>query len=149
MKKDSALDGKICFSIYTANKKFNNFYKQVLKQYGLTYQQYMVMFVLWQHEPLSVKQLGKYIDLDSGTLSPLLKRLQKSGWITKSRSLEDERLISIAITEKARKAKNEIINRVNESTEEIGLSRDEIYHAFEIIDNINTHLIRANSQNKN
>lgn len=79
-------DEQLCFGIYNANKKFNRFYQDVLSQYGLTYPQYFVLLVLWEHAPITVRELGSYVNLDSGTLTPLLKRLESKGWITKSRS---------------------------------------------------------------
>ncbi|MEV8536707.1 MarR family transcriptional regulator [Streptomyces sp. NPDC051211] len=93
------LDGQICFSLNAATRAFGGLYRIVLKDLGLTYPQYLVMLVLWEHGEMPVKQLGHHLRLDSGTLSPLLKRLEATGLIRRERSAEDERSVHAHLTE--------------------------------------------------
>ncbi|GEK03706.1 MULTISPECIES: MarR family winged helix-turn-helix transcriptional regulator [unclassified Streptomyces] len=92
------LDRQICFSLHAASRAFNGVYRVVLKDLGLTYPQYLVMLVLWEHGDLPVKKLGEHLRLDSGTLSPLLKRLEAAGLVTRERSAHDERSVRVGLT---------------------------------------------------
>lgn len=123
--KPIRLDGQLCFQVYSANKKFNHFYQQALKPFDLTYPQYIAMLTLWQYAPLSVKQLGEYLHLDSGTLTPLLKRLESHGWITRRRSESDERTVVIELTEYAKKKRDNVFERVNNCFDILGLTPEE------------------------
>ncbi|MER5867356.1 MarR family transcriptional regulator [Kitasatospora sp. NPDC002040] len=93
------LDRQICFSLHAASRAFGGVYRTLLKDLGLTYPQYLVMLVLWEHGELPVKQIGAHLRLDSGTLSPLLKRLEAAGYVHRARSTEDERSVTIRLTE--------------------------------------------------
>ncbi len=92
------LDQQICFSLNAASRAFNGVYRVVLKDLGLTYPQYLVMLVLWEHGELPVKKLGEHLRLDSGTLSPLLKRLEAAGLVRRERSAHDERSVRVRPT---------------------------------------------------
>ncbi|MFJ7206663.1 MarR family winged helix-turn-helix transcriptional regulator [Streptomyces sp. NPDC098789] len=92
------LDGQICFALNAASRAFGGLYRIVLKDLGLTYPQYLVMLVLWERGEMPVKQLGQHLRLDSGTLSPLLKRLEAAGLIRRERSTEDERSVHAVLT---------------------------------------------------
>ncbi|MFE5945589.1 MarR family winged helix-turn-helix transcriptional regulator [Streptomyces sp. NPDC056480] len=103
------LDHQICFSLHAATRAFNGVYREALKELGLTYPQYLAMLVLWEHGELPVKGIGERLRLDSGTLSPLLKRLETAGYVERRRSPEDERSVTVrptaegaALKEKAR-----------------------------------------------
>lgn len=93
------LDGQICFALGAANRAFGGLYRVVLKDLGLTYPQYLVMLVLWEHGEMPVKELGQHLRLDSGTLSPLLKRLESAGLLVRERSAADERSVRVRPTE--------------------------------------------------
>jgi DNA-binding MarR family transcriptional regulator len=93
------LDQQICFSLNAASRAFGSVYRVILKDLGLTYPQYLVMLVLWEHGDLPVKKLGERLRLDSGTLSPLLKRLEAAGLIRRERSARDERSVEVRLTE--------------------------------------------------
>src|SRR3954467_13052985 len=84
------LDQQICFSLNAASRAFGSVYRVILKDLGITYPQYLVLLVLWEHGDLPVKKLGEHLRLDSGTLSPLLKRLETAGLVRRERSAEDE-----------------------------------------------------------
>jgi DNA-binding MarR family transcriptional regulator len=92
------LGNQLCFAIYSTAHAFNRFYKPLLDRLGLTYPQYLVMLVLWERDGLPVKDIGERLFLDSGTLTPLLKRLEAAGLIKRTRSTEDERQVLIALT---------------------------------------------------
>ncbi|MFE7166430.1 MarR family winged helix-turn-helix transcriptional regulator [Streptomyces sp. NPDC057616] len=92
------LDQQICFSLNAATRAFGGVYRVLLKDLGLTYPQYLVMLVLWEHGDLPVKKLGEHLRLDSGTLSPLLKRLEAAGLVRRERSTRDERSVEVGLT---------------------------------------------------
>ncbi|WP_405016274.1 MarR family transcriptional regulator [Kitasatospora sp. NBC_00070] len=93
------LDRQICFTVQAASRAFNGVYRTLLKDLGLTYPQYLAMLVLWEHGELPVKQIGERLRLDSGTLSPLLKRLEATGYVRRTRSTEDERSVTVGLTD--------------------------------------------------
>ncbi|MER6471117.1 MarR family transcriptional regulator [Streptomyces collinus] len=93
------LDRQICFSLHAASRAFNGVYRVILKDLGLTYPQYLVMLVLWERDDLPVKKLGEQLRLDSGTLSPLVKRLEAAGLVRRERSAQDERSVRVRLTE--------------------------------------------------
>ena len=93
------LDQQICFSLNAASRAFGGVYRVVLKDLGLTYPQYLVMLVLWEHGELPVKKVGEHLRLDSGTLSPLLKRLEAAGLVRRERSARDERSVVVGLTD--------------------------------------------------
>lgn len=92
------LDHQVCFSLHAASRAFGGVYRNALKDLGLTYPQYLVMLVLWEHGPQPVKTIGERLRLDSGTLSPLLKRLETAGLVRRERSSEDERSVTVQLT---------------------------------------------------
>src|SRR5260221_11600731 len=92
------LDNQLCFAVYSTAHAFNRVYKPLLDQLGLTYPQYLVMLVLWERDGVPVKDIGERLHLDSGTLTPLLKRLEAAQLIKRTRSTEDERQGLIALT---------------------------------------------------
>ena len=101
------LDNQICFAIYSAAHAFNRVYKPLLDRLGLTYPQYLVMLVLWERDGLTVKEIGERLFLDSGTLTPLLKRLEAAGRVRRTRDSEDERQVRITLTEAGRTLKQQ------------------------------------------
>ncbi|MER7848729.1 MarR family transcriptional regulator [Kitasatospora sp. NPDC096077] len=92
------LDQQICFSLNAAARSFGGVYRVLLRDLGLTYPQYLVMLVLWEDGDLPVKRIGERLRLDSGTLSPLLKRLEAAGLVRRERSPEDERSVTVSLT---------------------------------------------------
>jgi len=93
------LANQLCFAVYSTAHAFNKVYKPLLDPLGLTYPQYLVMLILWDEDEVTVKDLGQRLQLDSGTLTPLLKRLEANGLVTRRRSEQDERRVVIALTE--------------------------------------------------
>src|SRR5581483_5381151 len=92
------LDNQICFAVYSAAHAFNRVYKPLLDRLGLTYPQYLVMLALWERDGVPLKDIGERLFLDSGTLTPLLKRLQAAGLVKRTRSTGDGRQVLIALT---------------------------------------------------
>ncbi len=99
------LKNQLCFPMYACSRKIVGSYTPYLKPLGLTYTQYIVLMVLWEKESLNVGQLGEILYLDAGTLTPLLKRLEKEEYVKRERSKEDERITVISITKKGMKLK--------------------------------------------
>lgn len=93
------LDNQLCFALYAASGLVTRAYRPLLEPLGLTYPQYLVMLALWEDAPRTVKALGQTLDLDSGTLTPLLKRLEAAGFVTRTRDAQDERRVQIALTD--------------------------------------------------
>jgi DNA-binding MarR family transcriptional regulator len=111
------LENQMCFPFYACSKEIIKRYKPFLDTLDLTYTQYITMMVLWEKKSQSVKGLGKTLYLDSGTLTPVLKKLEAKGYITRNRSTEDERSLIVTITEKGEKLKEQALDvpmKVNE-----------------------------------
>ena len=101
------LDNQLCFALYSTSLAMTKLYKPLLETLGLTYPQYLVMLVLWERDGLMVSELGERLFLDSGTLTPLLKRLEASGLIARIRDVQDERRVHITLTQAGRALKAE------------------------------------------
>ncbi len=100
-----ALDHQLCFAVYSASLAMTKVYKPLLKPLGLTYPQYLVMLVLWEGDGITVSQIGERLSLDSGTLTPLLKRLQSAGLLQRLRDAVDERRVLLQLTAAGRRLK--------------------------------------------
>jgi len=127
------LDNQICFAIYSTAHAFNRVYKPLLDRLGLTYPQYLVMLVLWERDGVAVKEIGERLYLDSGTLTPLLKRLEQAGLIKRTRSTDDERQVLIGLTshgqalrDKARSVPPSILAASRCSVAELSAVKNEI-----------------------
>jgi DNA-binding MarR family transcriptional regulator len=99
-RRSPRLEEQLCFAVYQTGHAFTRLYRSILADLGLTYPQYLVMLVLWDCDGLGVKAVGERLSLDSGTLTPLLKRLEASGLIRRERSREDERQVLLHLTER-------------------------------------------------
>ncbi len=128
------LEKQLCFPLYAAAKEVVRKYKPYLDELDLTYTQYITMMVLWENESMNVKELGSKLYLDSGTLTPLLKKLEAKGYITRCRCKEDERNLIIQITEKGDALKEKAANIPTDMKEKwVNISDEEIktmYHAL-------------------
>lgn len=100
------LSNQLCFAVYSTALAFNSVYKPLLDKLGLTYPQYLVMLVLWEGDDLPIKDIGKQLHLDSGTLTPLLKRLESAGFVARTRSASDERQVRITLTSAGRRLRD-------------------------------------------
>ena len=104
------LERQLCFPLYACSKEIIRRYKPMLDELDLTYTQYIAMMVMWDKETLNVKELGEYLFLDSGTLTPLLKTLEKKGFVSRERSKEDERNLVVKVTDKGMKLRDKAID---------------------------------------
>lgn len=104
-----SLDNQICFSLYVCSKEIIRLYTPILEPLGITYTMYIVLMALWEKDNVSVKELGKKVFLDSGTLTPLLKKLEAQELIARTREKTDERSLLISLTEKGKKFRNKCI----------------------------------------
>jgi MarR family transcriptional regulator, organic hydroperoxide resistance regulator len=104
------LDQQLCFSLYVCSKEIIKKYKPLLDPHGLTYTGYIILLALWEADNINVKELGKRLYLDSGTLTPMLKKLESQDYIKRTRSLNDERNVYIELTEKGKSLKKEAIH---------------------------------------
>ena len=140
------LDHQVCFSLHAASRAFGGVYRGALKDLGLTYPQYLVMLVLWEHGELPVKQIGEHLRLDSGTLSPLLKRLEATGYVRRARSPEDERSVTVALTDAGTALRERAVcvpQRIIEATD---LSLDEAVALQSLLARVTASLDAAASQ---
>ena len=119
------LDELLCFLVYSTGFGFNRIYRKPLEKLGLTYPQYLVMIVLWSDDALTVGQIGERLRLDSGTLTPLLKRLEAVGMISRERSLDDERRVIVKLTAKGRKLRDHAGEVTKYVVEAVGMSAEE------------------------
>ena len=99
------LDNQLCFALYSTSLAMTKLYKPMLEEMGLTYPQYLAMLVLWEQDGLTVSELGERLYLDSGTLTPLLKRMETAGLVSRIRAVQDERRVHITLTATGRKLK--------------------------------------------
>ena len=107
MKDLLKLDKQLCFSVYVLHREIMQCYRPILKNIGLTYPQYITMMTLWEKDDVTVNQVGEILQLDNGTLTPLLKRLESKGYLERKRSKEDERVVKINLTKKGVKLKED------------------------------------------
>lgn len=119
------LKNQLCFTIYAVSREITRMYRPSLEEMGVTYPQYLVLLVLWEFGECTVKELGEQLYLDSGTLTPLLKRMQESNLVTRDRSKEDERVVVIRLTEKGHSLKEQSCKMPEALLKNSGLGPDE------------------------
>lgn len=103
-----AVDSLVCFALYAANRTTTQAYRVLLEPWSLTYPQYIALVTLWNDGEQTVKSLGDALQLDSGTLSPMLARMEASGYLTRTRRADDERVVSVALTERGAELRKEL-----------------------------------------
>ena len=104
------LEGQLCFPLYAAARKIVNVYNPLLKQIGLTYTQYIVLLALWEYGKTTVGELCRALYLDCGTLTPLLKKMEENGWVVRTRSKGDERVVNVNLTDTGWKMREQVKN---------------------------------------
>ena len=127
------LKNQLCFPLYACSKEVIRRYKPLLDELDLTYTQYIAMMVLWENKSLHVKDLGEYLFLDSGTLTPLLKKLEQKHYITRCRSKEDERAVEICITREGEALKEKALKVPVEMGACIHLTKEESEFLYRIL----------------
>ncbi|MTI63923.1 MarR family transcriptional regulator [Methylophaga sp.] len=128
------LDKQLCFALYSATNNITRLYRSLLDEYDLTYPQYLVLLVLWEKDGVAIKEVMKRLNLDSGTLSPIIKRLQAAGMVDKVRTDKDERIVRLLLTDKARKLEPMIAKVQEKVACQTELSSTEF---FELLDRLN------------
>lgn len=135
------LDQQLCFPLYVCSKELIKKYKPLLDPLGITYTQYIAFMALWEEDNISVKDLGQKLYLDSGTLTPLLKKMESQGFVTRTRSTDDERTVYITLTEKGIELKDKAISIPNQMGSCLPLDPNEAASLYQIlhkfINNIN------------
>ena len=127
------LSSQLCFPLYACSRETIKLYKPWLDEIGLTYTQYITMMVLWEHHSMTVKELGQELYLDSGTLTPLLKKLEEKGLVTRRRSDRDERNLIVTITEAGEAMKDRALHIPFEMSKCINLPKDEIRELYRML----------------
>ncbi len=127
------LDNQLCFPLYAVAKEIVRRYKPFLDEIDMTYTQYITMMVLWEHKELSVKELGSYLFLDSGTLTPLLKTMEKKGWVERKRFAEDERVLKVTITEAGEKLKEKAVEVPDKMSSCVQLEPEEAIQLYKTL----------------
>lgn len=136
------LDNQLCFALYTATNSITRFYRSLLNDYDLTYPQYLVLVVLWEKDGIAIKDVMRQLKLDSGTLSPIIKRLQSAELVEKVRTDEDERVVRLFLTDKAKQLEPLIAEVQTKVACKTNLSSSEF---FELLSTLNE---LTNSLNK-
>ena len=127
------LDRQLCFPLYACSRHMIRLYKPFLDELELTYTQYITMMVLWEREAVTVKELGQELYLDSGTLTPLLKKLEERGLVNRRRSDVDERNLIVSVTEKGKALRDRALHIPGEMTKCIKLEKDEIREMYRMM----------------
>jgi DNA-binding MarR family transcriptional regulator len=132
-----ALEQQVCYALSIAARGVVAAYKPLLAPLGLTHPQYLVMVALWQHGPLHVKDLGTLLSLNSGTLSPLLKRLDTMGLVSRRRSVSDERQVTVTLTDSGAQLRDEAVRIHDEVVRRLGLEPDDIENLQAVLRRVN------------
>ena len=127
------LENQLCFPLYACAKEIVRRYKPFLDELDLTYTQYIAMMVLWEHRSVTVKELGALLFLDSGTLTPLLKKLESKGYVTRERSEADERVLNVTVTEKGMALRERAVEIPAKVAGCVSLSREDAVTLYTIL----------------
>jgi DNA-binding MarR family transcriptional regulator len=143
-----SLERQVCFALAITNRAVLAVYRPLLEPLGLTHPQYLVMLALWGHpqsnpQPLSVKQIAAMLQMNSATLSPMLKRLEALGLIARSRSATDERTMQVELTTKGRNLRRQALTIPNAVVERLGVNLDELEHLHAALTGINAAALAA------
>ena len=130
------LDNQVCFSLYAASREIIKLYKPYLDKYNLTYTQYIAMLVLWEDEKSTVKDIGRRLHLDSGTLTPLLKKIESMGLVKRYRDVNDDRVVVVELTQEGRILKDEVLEVPHEMACKINMSREELIDLKKKLDSL-------------
>ncbi len=127
------LKNQLCFPLYAVSKEIVKKYKPFLDEIDLTYTQYIAMMVLWEHGKINVKEMGEYLYLDSGTLTPVLKKMEQKGLIKRERAEEDERVLNVTLTSKGEQLKEAAVNIPEKIGACVKLTPEESKSLYEIL----------------
>ena len=137
------LERQVCFALAVANRSVLKIYRRLLEPLGLTHPQYLVMLALWEHDRLSVKEIGALLQLDSATLSPLLKRLEANGLIRRRRCDEDERSVDVCLTDAGRALRDRALEIPGQVVAALNVSLDDLAELHAVLTKVNAAALRA------
>ncbi|MFT3660709.1 MAG: MarR family transcriptional regulator [Gordonia sp. (in: high G+C Gram-positive bacteria)] len=137
------LERQVCFALAVANRSVLKIYRRLLEPLGLTHPQYLVMLALWEHDRLAVKELGALLQLDSATLSPLLKRLEAGGLIERRRRDDDERSVDIVLTPEGVALRDQAVTIPDQVVAALGVSLDDLLELHTVLTKVNAAALRA------
>ena len=124
--KTPQLGNQLCFPLYVIAKEMTGLYRPLLEELDITYPQYLVMMVLWEHQRLTVNQIGEKLFLDSGTITPLLKRLEAKSYIVRQRKIEDERVVEISLTDEGERLQDKACLIPEKMNDRLNLSETDV-----------------------
>ena len=127
------LENQLCFPLYACSRSIVNLYTPFLKPLGLTYTQYIVFLVLWEQDGITVGELGAKLHLDNGTITPLLKKMQDKGYVTRERSKSDERVVIVSLTDEGRALREEAVKIPSAIGQCVPLEPDEAAALYELL----------------
>ena len=127
------LEGQLCFPLYAAARKIVNVYNPLLKQIGLTYTQYIVLLALWEYGKTTVGELCRALYLDCGTLTPLLKKMEENGWVVRTRSKGDERVVNVSVTDAGWKMREQVKDFPEQVGGCIAMPREDLYTLYTLL----------------
>lgn len=130
------LENQLCFPLYAASKEVIRRYNPLLSKYGLTYTQYITMMVMWSEKCTTVKALGRQLFLDSGTLTPVLKELEQKGFVTRERSSEDERVLTVKATESGMALRDKLLDVPGQVASCVNLEPGEAAELYRLLNKI-------------
>ena len=137
------LDNQLCFPLYAASRLVIKLYKPFLDRHGLTYTQYIAMMALWEKDDVAVSELGERLFLDSGTLTPLLKKLEASGFIRRERDAADERTVRIQLTGQGKKLQKAMVDVPRQMASCVHIERDDAGNLHELLHDLIRNLSKA------
>ncbi|MEM8729155.1 MAG: MarR family transcriptional regulator [Pseudomonadota bacterium] len=140
---DAALDGWLCFAVYGAEHAFTQFYRPILGQLGLTYPQCLVMMLLWAEDDRSIRDIGGALHLKSSTLTPLIKRLEEAGLVTRLRDRHDERVVRVQLTEAGHELRRELPDIPAQVRSALSMNEAEVAETIETLLRIQSRLRAA------
>lgn len=127
------LENQLCFPLYAASREVVKRYTPLLDEIGLTYTQYIVMLVLWEEKKIGAKRLGELLYLDSGTITPVVKKLEQLGLVTRSRGIEDERTLNVMLTEKGEALKEQAVKIPQQLSQCLNLNHEEAAALYQLL----------------
>ena len=133
MNESLKLENQLCFPLYACAKEIVRRYTPLLEPLGLTYTQYIAMMVMWEHKSISVRDMGKLLFLDSGTLTPMLKKMEKAGWIQRKRSESDERMVILTITARGEELHDKAAEIPSKMARCVTLENDEALQLYSLL----------------
>lgn len=136
MNESLKLENQLCFPLYACAKEIVRRYTPLLEPLGLTYTQYIAMMVMWEHKSISVRDMGKLLFLDSGTLTPMLKKMEKAGWIQRKRSESDERMVILTLTAKGRELHDKAAEIPSKMARCVALENDDALQLYLLLNKL-------------